>query len=202
MAPSGASFCLSRASQIAEVLCTFGFLAGGGVFEDDAGHFVAVNSCVPLLSFSPFDPSPLLPCTSSPSSSFMPLLSPLSKSSLLPSSSPTPSLLLWTYFLFLLLMMRGVVFLYLTTYTSSTHMAGLLAWNALDHFIFGHACPLIDASAVADERLRVLLRIITRHHDHVSYFRSCICIYILHTLVFSHQKQWLQVHVSSAASGY
>lgn len=79
---------------------------------------------------------------------------------------------------------------------------GLLAWNALDHFIFGRLHPLIDASAVADERLRVLLRIIARHHDQVRQSINLPApnhLIIHHELVFPHRKQRLQVHIPHGA---
>lgn len=42
---------------------------------------------------------------------------------------------------------------------------GLLAWNALAVLLLKHHYALIDVSDVAEERLKVLIRVVTRHSD-------------------------------------
>ena len=53
------------------------------------------------------------------------------------------------------------------THQQDGYSCGLLAWNALVAFIFKEKHPLISPSCVAQERLKVLLRVAEKHHEHM-----------------------------------
>lgn len=55
-----------------------------------------------------------------------------------------------------------------TTVQHDTFSCGVLAFNALAHYVLPEKYNLIDSNAVRDERLRVLLEVIKRHSDQVS----------------------------------
>lgn len=48
------------------------------------------------------------------------------------------------------------------------HSCGILAWTALAHYLFPGTYSLVDAGIVANERLRMFLRVSERHNEKVS----------------------------------